>query len=72
MWKFWGMFGPELQMSAKNVHTSENVYTMFHFSYVNMLFPDLISALLGHNQLKAWSVIYFFETKMCDVVITNY
>lgn len=49
MWKFWEMFGPELQMSAKNVHTSENVYTMFHFSYVNMLFPDLISALLGHN-----------------------
>ena len=65
MWKFWEMFGPELQMSAKNVHTSENVYTMFHFSYVNMLFPDLISALLGHNQLKAWSFSFISLKPRC-------
>ena len=71
MWKFWEMFGLELQMSAK-MSTHLKMFILFHLSYVNMLFPDLISALLGHNQLKAWSVIYFFETKMCDVVITNY
>ena len=71
MWKFWEMFGLELQMSAK-MSTHLKMFILFHLSYVNMLFPDLISALFGHNQLKAWSVIYFFETKMCDVVITNY